>query len=641
MRVEKFTGYDTLDLNLEYKLSMYEKEEKSFETLFKYMFYETDRTMIEQSDGYRVKKTTYGEFSERIKSIAPTVAEALGDIPCGSLVGLYMNNSPQWIELFWAILMCGYNVLIMNTRLLDAALEKSIKDNSVMAVISDKKLFSVKTLIASEVAVASDKPHLDRAFGKEVVFMSSGTTENVKLCSYNGENFYYQLSDSVNVLRNWPGLWGSYKGEMKQLVILPFCHIFGFVAVYLWYSFFVSSFVFPKDLSPTTLLNTVKKHSITHIFAVPLLWEAVYKAAVSKIKAKSAVTWRNFCAMQTLTMKGGAAGDILARRAFRDVREGLFGDSIQLLISGGSHIKPEVLRFFNSIGYRTANGYGMTEVGITSVDNSKSKTGRSVGSIGVPFGHTEYSVSEDGELLVGGRARAFKITKAGISEYTDYDIPFRTGDLARCIKGKYFIDGRKDDLIVSESGENLNPLLVEECITSNGVDRACVFAGQGGEPILLASIPGCYSEKRITEIYNEIISSLAAAGFSSEVKNVYLTGEELIKSGEMKPNRRKIARAFASGEMRIINPKSIKENINELLSELESAVRECFAEALGKKAACEIGTNDEFFSDLGGTSIDYFMLRDLVRARFGLELITPEELKSVSVKTICEFIRGH
>ena len=41
-----------------------------------------------------------------------------------------------------------------------------------------------------------------------------------------------------------------------------------------------------KNLSGETILNTVKKHKVTHIFAVPMVWDAVYKAAIAKIKDK-------------------------------------------------------------------------------------------------------------------------------------------------------------------------------------------------------------------------------------------------------------------------------------------------------------------------------------------------------------------
>ena len=641
MKLDNIRGFKSIDEYVKHKLSKYEKEEKSFDVLFRYMFDEKDNIMAEISDGYRIKKITYGSFKERIISIAPGLAGALCDIPEGSLIGIYMNNSVEWIELFWATLMCGYDVLVMNTRLSDEPLEKSISDYGVRAVISDKKTFSVKTLIASEVAVPSDEPPLERRFGKEVIFMSSGTTENVKLCAYTGENFYYQICDSVSIIKNCPDIKRHYGGELKQLVLLPFCHVFGFIAVYLWFAFFARTFVFPKDLTPDTIRNTVKKHKVTHIFAVPMVWESVCKAATGKVKARSKRTFRKFTFMSSLINKTGRLGDFLARRTMRELREGLFGDSIQFLISGGSYIKPEALRFFNGIGYHLANGYGMTEIGITSVEKAKSKKILNSGSIGAPFGHTAYEVAEDGELLVKGRTRAARIMQGGASTDTDYSLPFKTGDIVRCVKGRYYIDGRKDDLIISESGENLNPVLAERSVSAVGIDGACVFKSQDGAPTLLASIPGCFSEEKISALYGEIRLALERAGLDGEIKKIYFTNEEILKNGEIKPNRRRIARELAAGRIRTIDPGNIRENLDSLLSELESEVREAFAEALGRENSEEVGINDGFFTDLNGTSIDYFSLRSIIKARFGVEIISEESHKLVTVKEICEYIKSH
>lgn len=638
MKLDNIRGFSTIDEYVRHKLSEYEREEKNFEALFRYMFIETDNVMAEISDGYRIKKITYGQFRDRILSIAPTVAEALSDIPAGSLVGLYMSNSIEWIELFWAALMCGYDVLIMNTRLPDAALESSIAENNVRAVISDGKVFSVKTVISGEVAVDKGLPPISRSFGNEVIFMSSGTSENVKLCAYTGENFYHQICDSVNIIRSCPDIKRHYEGQLKQLVLLPLCHVFGFIAVYLWFAFFARTFVFPKDLNPATIQNTVKKHKVTHIFAVPMVWEAVYKAAIGKIKARSAATWRKFSVTERLTYGAGALGDAIAKRAFGEIREGLFGDSIQFLISGGSHVKPEVLRFFNAIGYHMANGYGMTEIGITSVEKSSNKKILSSGSIGAPFGQAVYKVAEDGELLVGGRTRAHRIVKAGVSTATDYDGFFKTGDIVRFVGGRYYIDGRKDDLIISESGENLNPVLAERALALPEIDRACVFSA-GGVTTLLASIPGCFSEKRVTDIYSKLMGAIAAAGLDGEIRRIYFTSEPLLREGEIKPNRKRIARDFSSGAIRLIDPRSATDSINELLSELESELRLLFAEALGRENAESIGVNDSFFTDLNGTSIDYFAPRGLIKNKYGVELLAADNRKLVTVREISGYIK--
>ena len=432
MKLTNIHGFASIEQYISYKLADYTKREKNFESLFHYMFDETDNVMVENSDGYRVNRITYGEFKKQILAAVPTVADSFADIPAGEMVGLYMANCPEWILLFWAILAAGYRPLLMNTRLSDEVLEGILAEYQVKGVISDGKLFSAKTILKEDAVRPSDKAYVHRPFGNEVIFMSSGTSSHVKLCAYTGENFYYQVCDSVNIVKACPDICRHYKGELKHLALLPLCHVFGFIATYLWFGFFARTFVFPRDLNPATIQRTVKKHNVTHIFAVPMVWESVARAALSKIKARGDKTYRRFLRTSSMVNSLGSKGDFLAKRILSEVRDGLFGDSICFLISGGSDINLNTLRFFNGIGYHLANGYGMTEIGITSVERSRSKKILNSGSIGAPFGQTEYSIDESGKLLVRGKTRASRILCDGQETVTDPEGWFCTGDLMRC-----------------------------------------------------------------------------------------------------------------------------------------------------------------------------------------------------------------
>ena len=333
MKLTNVHGFDTIDEYVDNKLEKYSKETKNLETLFRYMFDETNNVMVETSDGYRIKKITYGEFKESILKIVPTVSDLLADVPKGEMVGLYMSNCVEWIKIFWAILASGYSPLLMNTRLSDEVLEGVMSDYSIKCVISDGKVFSVKTISKEEATVVSEKEYVAEPFGKEVIFMSSGTTNNVKLCAYNGENFYYQVCDSSQIVKQCPKIREHYEGELKHLMLLPLCHVFGFIAVYLWFGFFSRTFVFPRDLNPETIQRTVKKHKVTHIFAVPMVWEAVHKATVRKIKERGEATYSRFCRVSNIVNRHTRFGDFLAKRFLREVREGLFGDSICFFIN--------------------------------------------------------------------------------------------------------------------------------------------------------------------------------------------------------------------------------------------------------------------------------------------------------------------
>ena len=312
MKLQNIHGLATIEEYVQYKLDLYAGKEKSMETLFELMFDERDNVMVETTDGYRINRITYGEFKKRVLAAVPGVVKSFEDIPAGEMIGLYMSNCPEWLLCFWAILAAGYRPLLMNTRLSDDALNGILTEYGVKGVISDGKTFAAKTVQKDDLLAETAGEYESRPFGTEIIFMSSGTSNRVKLCAYTGENFYYQICDSGNIVKNCPDIRRHYQGELKQLMLLPLCHVFGFIAVYLWFGFFSRTFVFPKDLNPTTIQRTVKKHNVTHIFAVPMVWDAVAKAATNKIKARGEKTYHRFCRVSGLVNATGRIGDLAA-----------------------------------------------------------------------------------------------------------------------------------------------------------------------------------------------------------------------------------------------------------------------------------------------------------------------------------------
>lgn len=638
MKLNNIGGFDTIDHFIEHKIEEYRKQDKTLETLFEFMFSEENNIMAEVTDGYRIKRVTYGQFKANILAAVPTLAEHLKDIPQGSLIGLYMSNSMEWIQIFWEIIVCGYCPLLMNVSLSDEVHEDIIRDHSVGAVISNGKQFSVKTVKAEDAVTPSNKQPEKRAFGCEVLFMSSGTTGKVKLCAYTGENFFYQICDSANIVKQCPGIKEHYKSELKQLTLLPFYHVFGFIAVYLWFGFFSRTFVFLKDLNPATIQNTVKKHEVTHIFAVPMVWDKVYRAAHKQIRSRGEKTYKKFVRAVKLSNSLGALGKPFAKAMLGEVRDSLFGDSICFLISGGGALDPAVFEFYNGIGYHLANGYGMTEIGITSVEKSNKQSVLNSASVGAPFGYTEYRKDDFGELLVKGRTRAARIIHGDDIYLTDYEEWFHTGDLVSVRDNRYYHEGRIDDLIVGASGENLNPTLIEPMLKVAYCDAICLISGDDREPVLIVSIQGCFSQNRINDVFDSVDRALSESKLDRVISKVCLTSDALMDATDIKISRRKVRQKYLAGSLRIIDRERVSEHIDNVISELENDVKECFASALECDAS-SICSNDNFFRDLGGSSLDYFGLLEILKNKYAIEITESAKEHLFTVHDFCEYIK--
>lgn len=639
MKLTNVGPCNTIEEYCLYRIEEYKDKEKSFDTFFDAMFFEAENVMLEGMEGYRIKQKTYGEVKAEILRCAPRLAAALSELPHDALVGLYMGNSPAWITLFWEILACGFRPLLMNRSLPLDTLEGILETHKVAAVISDGTQFSVRTLDADALLVPADAPLSPRPFGTEILLMSSGTTAEVKLCAYTSASLYHQVCGTAKLDVECPAIMQHHAGMLKQLVVLPLYHVFGFVAVYIWYGFFARTFVFPEDLSPDTLRSTVQRHGITHIYAVPLLWEKVAAAAKRQIRGRGARTEKKFYSALRRANRMRLGGGAFSRVAFREVREGLFGDSIRLLISGGGGIDRSALEFFNGIGYMLVNGYGMTEIGITSVETSSRRAMRNTGAIGTPIGDTEYLCDATGELLVRGRVRAARIYQGDSVTETDFDEFFHTNDLVRLSAGRYYHEGRRDDLIVGADGENLNPTLLEPMLSVAGCEAVCLFPGATGEAVLLASVPAHFTEARCAEVLTALDTAIAKAGLSATVRQVHVTASPLIEKGEIKISRRKVKAKYEAGAYALLDRRVTDASEESASDPLVREVTAFFAEALGRDAAT-VSPSAHFFRELEGTSLDYFTLLDLLKSRYSIDRFTTERGGLFTVNDFCAYIKS-
>lgn len=643
MHYSNLGNFKTIDSFVADKLKRFDSMPRTYASLFSLMFSERDNILYEKTDGFKILKTSYGQCYQNILCRAAALKKKLEAIRGVSpektpVVALCMANSVEWIEYFWSIILCGYNPLLVNTRLDDASLEKVFGSLNVKAVISDGKKFKCKTIDALSLEFDSEEIQIGDT-GKEVLVMSSGTSLNVKVCAYTAEEFYFQIKDSYDIIQKSKQIKKHYEGELKLLTFLPFYHIFGLVALYIWFSFFSRTFVELKDMAPDTIVNTIRKHRVTHIFAVPLFWEKVYEQAVRTIQQRGEETFAKFQKGLSLASKP-VIGGLLRKTAFKEIRDNLFGDSICFMITGGSAISAEALYFFNAIGYHLANGYGMSEIGITSVELSEKMSQVVKGSVGKPMSSIEYKI-QNGELLVKGKAVAKYVLQGEekISAQTDW---FNTHDMAEVRGGSYYILGRQDDLIITSSGENINPNIVEENFLIPGVNAACLIGldgAKGKEPVLILSVASFAKAERLVEIKKNIKGVLSRLGLSGEITKIVFVKEPLITGEEFKLNRKRIKKDFVEGKLKEVKPEeALKDNSQiSINQELAKRVVYFFATALGKKEK-DISYSADFFLDEGGTSLDYFAMTSQLQQEFGITFPSDGERSMNTVKDICDFI---
>ena len=169
--------------------------------------------------------------------------------------------------------------------------------------------------------------------------------------------------------------------------------------------------------------------------------------------------------------------DGLQKVLFRPIRNNI-GKDLKFFISGGAPLSKEVFVFFEALGFRVIEGYGLTECSSVIAANTLEKS--KIGSVGPALDGAEIRISpEDDEVQVRGKVifREYWNLPKETEEAFTKDGYFRTGDLGRLDEDNFlFITGRKKDLIVLSSGKKVSPALIEETIKGSlFIDQVAIF----------------------------------------------------------------------------------------------------------------------------------------------------------------------
>ncbi len=134
-----------------------------------------------------------------------------------------------------------------------------------------------------------------------------------------------------------------------------------------------------------------------------------------------------------------------------------------MFITGGAALLKDVFKFWQELGFKVIEGYGLTECSPIVSANTYAK--QVPGSIGKPLINVKVKLIKN-ELLVKGKnvfsgyyQNPQETAKAFVNGW------FKTGDLADADEaGNLFIKGRKKDVVVNASGVNIYPQEIENVL---------------------------------------------------------------------------------------------------------------------------------------------------------------------------------
>ncbi len=598
---------------------------RTFEAIFKDQFSQEENVLFEYEDHGKAVAVTFGQVKKKVDSFASYLLDAFQGKK-GMYVALNLDNSVEWAVAFYAILKSGNKPYLVNLR--------HPKELTASILSTLKVEYSIDLLEPNSFGLASiaitghmDGPVKEEPFewANEIALSTSATTMKEKIALYTGAEILEQLRNTDAVLKKTKIVRKTYGGTIKLLAFLPFYHIFGLITTFFWFTYFGYEVVLLGDYAPQTILRTVRRFNVTHIFAVPLFWHEIEKNIVSNVEKRGLK--EKFDKACDLSLKLPHSLSLwFARRAFKEVRNALFGESVRFCIVGGSYVRPSALRLLNAIGYPLFNGYGTTEIGITSCDFSKPLKYRLRGSVGKPFLSATYTIDK-GVLKVSGLSTCYATIVNGEKVLTNHE--FDTLDLAEVDeRGLYYIKGRQSDLIVSKNGENLNPEDLEahfDLSKHNVVGFVILGLGENKDtPALIAEVKEDITPDEAEALKKALYAQNETLPLSSRIESFYLTLDPLQSEGAIKVSRTYVYSHIQKKDIALLTFDNLFSSKEEASGDIESIVRGIFSKNLGIDEE-KIGLQSHFAYDLGGSSLSYYAILVEVNERFHVELSYDEE----------------
>ncbi|WP_405690801.1 AMP-dependent synthetase/ligase [Streptomyces sp. NBC_01185] len=364
--------------------------------------------------------------------------------------------------------------------------------------------------------------------------------------------------------------------HVEHICYLPFAHIAErMLGIYL--PVFRASHV---HLCADTAAVAVTARALhpAQFFGVPRVWEklaASLRAALAGLpeERRAAVEAANATAREHVACRErGERPSAELEASYKAAKETVLDPVLSLAgferlvwtASASAPMPLDVVRFWAGFGIVVMDAWGLTET--VGVFTTNSPSAFRLGSVGRPLEGLELRIADDGEILVrGGTVFAGYLRADGtLDGALDADGWFPTGDIGRIDDDGYlWLTDRKKEMIITSTGKNVSPALVENTLKEHPLIGQALVHGDGRSYLVAllvldtetapawAAARGIEGDPLISpEVHEEIARAVEAANArlnrTEQIKrHRLLTREWGPETGELTPSlklRRRVIR---------------------------------------------------------------------------------------------------
>ena len=382
-----------------------------------------DSTALAFLDRGKYKEISYQELDQYRNKLASWMKQH--GWQKGDKFALMLGNGPEWIIADLAAASLGLVIVPIHTTYNAEYIRKIVAHAELKYLIIDSELFT-----KHEVVIGS----LDF---QQIVIIGQHDKENTKVVSWPdldniGSDTDVEdevLEDDLHTIIYTSGTTGDPKGVMlshKNLMsnaesakhnvtitaedrffsFLPLSHAFERMAGYYAPIITGSSIYFAQ--STKTIVDDIKLAKPTIMSSVPRIFERIYGKVFDNIENSSKFKKKLFFkGLQLAVLKRKdllkfwqwGQWKLLDMVVLKKVRQVLGGD-LRLAISGGASLDLKVIKFFDNLGVKVIEGYGMTEtspiIAVNKTDDYR------YGTVGFPVDCNEIIIDEHKEIFLFG-----------------------------------------------------------------------------------------------------------------------------------------------------------------------------------------------------------------------------------------------
>ncbi len=436
---------------------------------------------------------TYAKFKEVTDNLSKKLTQY--GIGAGDKVAILSENMPNWSVAFFCTVPFGRISIPILPESSQNEITNILNHSETKVLFVSKKLLpNVRRECIDKMVLVIDIENFEiikrdnskfTCDGKvampmpddiAAIIYTSGTTGNAKGVVLSHRNLTSCVHSCFHTQpRNTKDRW---------LSILPIGHTLEMTLGMLYPMYCGASVHYlSKPPASSVLLRAMRDVRPTTILSVPLVIEKIYRnAIVPTIKKSRFLSWMDknmnwlMCKLIGLKLKS------------------TFGGKISFFGVGGAKLDTEVETFLLRAGFPYAIGYGLTEA--SPLLAGAVGRNRVPASIGYPVWGVELKLHNvdpetgEGEIVAKGpniMLGYYKDPDRTQSVFTE-DGWFRTNDLAcQDEKGKFYIKGRLNNMILGSAGENIYPEEIEQLI--NGIEdvNESIIVERGGKLVALVN----------------------------------------------------------------------------------------------------------------------------------------------------------